>query len=865
MRNQEDTVNTLPHNRGRHGVAVTGMKTLASLMLGMALITAAGCKSVTPSSQPNTGGSSGGSGGFVYNGPVASDADAAAYQATVWDAVRESNRCGGSGCHDQSHAVPFARTDNINAARDAARSIVNFTDPAASTMVTKVAGGHHCWLGNSPASISACANILSSQISAWAAGNGGSSGSTQITLRSVAGNPISDYKAFPASSAFAPVHTLLTLYCADCHAASAGTPQAPFFAETDRDDAYEAAKPKMDLNDPAASRLVVRLRTEFHNCWSDCAANAAEMQAAIKGLADAATTVTVNGALVTSKALDLPDGLAASGGTRDDSNVIAMYQFKEGSGNTIYDTSGNGVNLTLSGSEGTNYNWVGGWGVEFINGRALASTANSKLLSDRIKATGQYSIEAWVVPANVTQEDRPIISYAGTNTERNFTLGQTLYNYDFYNRNGNTGAGGDPALSTPDAAEVLQAAQQHVVVTYDYTNRRQIYVNGALVSESDPTAAASLTDWNDSYAFMLANSPNGSQPWQGKIRFVAVHDHALTQAQIQQNFDAGVGEKYFLMFNVSAATGLNDSYVLLEASQYDTYSYLFNRPLFVTLDAANTSFNFDLIGMRIGINGKESPVGQAYTNLDIPINSSSLVTDPRFTNKVQVLSEMGTIIPLEQGPELDQFFLTFDVLGINTYSRPAEPSGTAGTPTDLPATSAVSLRTFEEIGATMSSLTGVSQTQPDVKATYDTVRQQLPTVENIDGFLAAHQMAVAQLAIEYCSALVDDSTLRSSFFGSFAFDSGVATAFGSGDSTAKNNLVDALYNRMLGLPDGSNVMLANMPTRSEVKFELTDPANTNALFAKISNSCTAQDATCTKAVVKAMCTAVLGSAAILLQ
>ncbi len=864
MRNQEDTVITLPHNRRRPGVAATGMKTLASLMLGMALITAAGCKSVTPSSQPNTGGSSGGSGGFVYTGP-AYDADAAVYKDTVWDGVRESNRCGGSGCHDQSHAVPFARTDNLNAARDAALGIVNLTTPAASTMVTKVAEGHHCWLGTSEASNDACANILSSLISAWASGNGGSSGSTQITLRATAGDTISSYKAFPASSAFTPVHTLLKDYCADCHAASARTPQAPFFAENNVDDAYEAAKPKMDLNDPASSRLVVRLRDEFHNCWSDCAADATAMQAAIASLAGAATTVTVNGALVTSKALELSGGLAASGGTRDDTNVIAKYEFKEGSGKTIYDISGNGINLTLSGNQGTDYNWVGGWGVEFISGRAQATTANSKLLSDRIKATGQYSIEAWVVPANVTQENRPIISYAGTNTARNFMLGQTLYNYDFYNRTGNTGADGAPALSTPDAAEVLQASQQHVVVTYDYTNRRRIYVNGELASVADETAAAGLADWDDNYAFMLGNSPNGSQPWQGKIRFVAVHDHALTQAQIKQNFDAGVGEKYFLMFNISAATGLNESYVLFEASQYDTYSYLFNRPLFVTLDAANMSFNFDLIGMRIGINGKESPVGQAYTNLDIPIDSSSLVTDPRFTNKVQVLSEMGTIIPLEQGPEFDQFFLTFDVLGVRAYSRPAEPGGTAGTPVDLPATSAVSLRTFEEISATMSSITGVSQAQPAVKTTYDTVRQQLPTAENLDGFLAAHQMAVAQLAIEYCSALVDDSTLRSNFFGSFAFDSGVSTAFGSGDSTAKNNLVDALYNRMLGLPDSSSVMLANMPTRAEVKYELTDPANTNTLFAKISNSCTAQDATCTKAVVKAMCTAVLGSAAILLQ
>ena len=32
---------------------------------------------------------------------------------------------------------------------------------------------------------------------------------------------------------------------------------------------------------------------------------------------------------------------------------------------------------------------------------------------------------------------------------------------------------------------------------------------------------------------------------------VAIHNRALTPTQIQQNFDAGVGEKYFMLFNVS--------------------------------------------------------------------------------------------------------------------------------------------------------------------------------------------------------------------------------------------------------------------------------------------------------------------------
>ena len=40
----------------------------------------------------------------------------------------------------------------------------------------------------------------------------------------------------------------------------------------------------------------------------------------------------------------------------------------------------------------------------------------------------------------------------------------------------------------------------------------------------------------------------------------------LTPAQIMQNFEAGVGEKYFMLFNVSHLVSVPEAYVMLEAS-----------------------------------------------------------------------------------------------------------------------------------------------------------------------------------------------------------------------------------------------------------------------------------------------------------
>jgi len=59
------------------------------------------------------------------------------------------------------------------------------------------------------------------------------------------------------------------------------------------------------------------------------------------------------------------------------------------------------------------------------------SFGDSKKLHDLISATGEYSIEAWLAPANVSQDGPArIVSYSAGAMARNFTLGQSLYNYN---------------------------------------------------------------------------------------------------------------------------------------------------------------------------------------------------------------------------------------------------------------------------------------------------------------------------------------------------------------------------------------------------------------------------------------------------
>jgi hypothetical protein len=512
------------------------------------------------------------------------------------------------------------------------------------------------------------------------------------------------------------------------------------------------------------------------------------------------------------------------------------------------------LDLNLSGD----VEWFGGWGITINNGKAQGTTTASRKIFDFVQASGgQFSIEAWVIPGNVTQEEARIVSYSAGTEARNVTLQQTLYDYNFQLRTSETDLNGEPALSTPSEDEVLQATLQHVVATYTPADGRRIYVNGQLVTQVDPVPGGTVVDWQDTFAFVLGNEASGNRLWQGTLRMVAIHDRALTAEQIQQNFDVGVGERFYLLFDISEIiqAAPQSSYILFEVAQYDTYAYLFDKPHFVTLDGSSPE-GIPIEGLRIGMNGQEAPVGQTYATLN------DMLSAQEFEELGQPLSRLGAVLPLEKGPEDDEFFLTFDRLAGATYDRAPFPTLVI-TPSDLPPAPHIGVRTFDEINATFAKVTGVDPNDPDVDMTFQELRQSLPAVEDVNTFLSSHQVAIAQLAIEYCNALIE-SPQAASYFPGFQFNAAPATAFGGSN---RDLLVQPLIRNFVGNgPTGPQI--ATQPDYATIHQELATyaagggggagrPDNlVNRLIAGGSN---------TRSIAKGVCAATLGNAATLIQ
>jgi len=407
-------------------------------------------------------------------------------------------------------------------------------------------------------------------------------------------------------------------------------------------------------------------------------------------------------------------------------------------------------------------------------------------------------------------------------------------------RASSTALTGLPQLQTPNAAMALQASLQHVVLTYDAVNGRQIYVNGVNVGPPDAQKGGTISNWDSTFALVLGNEVSGDRSWQGLIKFVAIHSRSMSAAQVMQNFNAGVGERYYVLFNVSTVTAVPQSYVMFTVSQYDSYGYLFYQPTFISLDKTVTPDNIPVQGIRIGINGTVPQVGQAY----IPLNT--MVTAANYTPQGEVLSNVGTVIALQSGPATDQFFLTFDKLGSHTNvvveATPSMPAPAPG-----PVVADIGVKTFAQVNSTLSALTGVPASNSNVNATYMAVQQQLPPTPTLEGFSSANQVGVAQLAIQYCNVAVNTPALQTQLFGAPLSASQFTTPAGV------NAVTTAIANKVLGSG------LHSQPNASTITTELS------SLIGKLctTNSCTSTQGT--NAVAAAACATAFGSADMLIN
>lgn len=245
------------------------------------------------------------------------------------------------------------------------------------------------------------------------------------------------------------------------------------------------------------------------------------------------SAVIVALALVGSTVLELSGQQAEQG--RVTEGLIVLYEFDEGQGDVVNDKSGVGEPLNLLINDTNGVSWLEGGGIEISGDRVAIRTeeAATKII-EAAQATHQLTIEAVLTPQDTAHKGPArIVSLSRDSGVRNFTLGQSETQYILRLRTSETNEQGTPEAKTD--ADVLKAERQHVVATYG-AEWVYIYVNGELKGEA--ARSGDFSTWASEYRFLLANEDTLDRQWRGKIELVAIYDHALSPAEVKQNFQA---------------------------------------------------------------------------------------------------------------------------------------------------------------------------------------------------------------------------------------------------------------------------------------------------------------------------------------
>ncbi len=224
-------------------------------------------------------------------------------------------------------------------------------------------------------------------------------------------------------------------------------------------------------------------------------------------------------------------------------NLVALYDFEENTGTVAHDTSGVQPPLDLSWTlpDATPpVHWVGG-GLAFGGIAQVATAGPATKIIDACKASDEITIEAWLIPANVTQDGPArIVTLSGDTLLRNFTLGQIDSTFEVRLRSSDATLNGLPSTATNN--NVVEANKlQHVVFTRsNVTDEVTIYVDGAIKTPNSAKTTGTFDNWDGAYKFGIGNEFGDARPWAGEVHLVAIYSRALTGDEVKQNRFAGV-------------------------------------------------------------------------------------------------------------------------------------------------------------------------------------------------------------------------------------------------------------------------------------------------------------------------------------
>jgi len=238
-------------------------------------------------------------------------------------------------------------------------------------------------------------------------------------------------------------------------------------------------------------------------------------------------------------------GRPDSGPRETPTEPMILYQFDEGAGARVFDSSASGPLVHLSIADASAVRWLGD-ALVVETPTALTSDDAPSAFIEACRESGELTIEAWIVPAEtVVDGTRRIVTLSASPSSRNFTLGQGgLFaeppsdTYVLRLRTTDTDGNGLPMLST--GPSFARAALTHLVAVHRDDGTEIIYVDGAVAVEG--MRLGDFAGWAPDHRLVVGNELAAGDPsraWLGELHFVALYAAALTPEEVRERYGLG--------------------------------------------------------------------------------------------------------------------------------------------------------------------------------------------------------------------------------------------------------------------------------------------------------------------------------------
>lgn len=208
---------------------------------------------------------------------------------------------------------------------------------------------------------------------------------------------------------------------------------------------------------------------------------------------------------------------------------LALYDFNDGRGLTIFDKSGNGFDATIA-NDSTAPRWTDGKVGQAIDLDGVDDVAS---LGDPegLRLSGPMTVSTWVY-VDVINNGRIIAKQGGSGVRSwsiNTESSSSLYRFTI-------ASNGSTSHSVDSSTQIQTGRWVHITGVFEPSSRLSIYVNGVLDNSSTTSIPASQYTANGLPTLIGARNGCGNCYFDGRVSQIKIYDYVRTDEQIMEEY-----------------------------------------------------------------------------------------------------------------------------------------------------------------------------------------------------------------------------------------------------------------------------------------------------------------------------------------